>query len=89
MSQTLRGAPPTFCPRCRSTTIEVQSTSPVVGAWTVFGCTTCLYTWRSTEPEENTNADKYPAVFRLNPKDLPNLALSPTIPQRRRTCGGA
>ena len=88
MSQTMEGAPPAVCPRCRSTTIAVQSTSPVAGAWTVFGCTTCLYAWRSTEPEENTNPDKYPAVFRLKAEDLPNLAVSPIIPPRRPSSGG-
>ena len=77
------GRPP-VCPRCRSTTIEVRSNSPVAGVWTVFGCATCLYTWRSTEPEENTDPDKYPAVFRLKPEDLANLPVAPSIPPRRQ-----
>ena len=72
------------CPRCRSTTTEVRSTSPVAGVWTLFACTTCLYVWRSTEPEENTDPDKYPAVFRLKPEDLPNLPIAPQIPPLRR-----
>lgn len=84
MSQLMEGAPPAACPRCRSTTITVQSRSPVAGAWTVFGCATCLYAWRSTEPEENTHPDKYPAVFRLRAEDLPNLTVSPSVPPRRR-----
>jgi vanillate/4-hydroxybenzoate decarboxylase subunit D len=75
---------PLVCPRCRSTTIEVRSRSPVAGVWTVFGCATCLYAWRSTEPEENTDPDKYPAVFRLKPEDLANLPVAPSIPPRRR-----
>ena len=75
---------PAVCPRCRSTTIEVRSRSPVAGVWTVFGCATCLYTWRSTEPEENTDPDKYPAVFRLKPEDLANLPVAPSIPPRRQ-----
>jgi vanillate/4-hydroxybenzoate decarboxylase subunit D len=72
------------CPRCRSNTIMVRSTSPVAGVWTVYGCNTCWYTWRSTEPEENTNPDKYPQVFRLNPADLPKLAVAPVIPPLRQ-----
>jgi vanillate/4-hydroxybenzoate decarboxylase subunit D len=56
---------PTTCPRCRSGPIQVLGKSPVAGVWTVFGCSTCLYAWRSTEPEENVNPDKYPAAFRL------------------------
>lgn len=74
---------PAACPRCRSTTIDVVTTSPVAGAWTVFTCTTCLYTWRSTEPAENTDPDQYPAAFRLDPDTLPGLAVAPTIPPLR------
>jgi hypothetical protein len=46
---------------------------------------TCFYTWRSTEPEENTNPDKYPAVFRLQPENLPKLQVAPSIPPLRPT----
>jgi hypothetical protein len=80
MSETTPAAANSICPRCRSHTIIVHSHSPVAGVWTVFGCTTCLYAWRSTEPEENTNPDMYPAPFRLKPEDLPNLLVAPTIP---------
>jgi vanillate/4-hydroxybenzoate decarboxylase subunit D len=83
MSHATEGATPAACPRCRSLAIAVHSASPVAGAWIVFGCVTCLYTWRSTEPEENTNPDKYPAVFRLKAEDIPNLTISPGIPPRR------
>jgi len=71
------------CPRCRSRTIEVLAHSPVEGVWTVYSCTTCLYAWRSTESEENTNPDKYPEAFRLNPEDLAKFAVVPMIPQLR------
>jgi hypothetical protein len=74
---------PAACPRCRATQIEVRSTSPVAGVWTVFACVTCLYAWRSTEPEENANPDKYPAAFRLKPEQLADLAVIPTIPPLR------
>jgi vanillate/4-hydroxybenzoate decarboxylase subunit D len=83
MSHATQGATPAACPRCRASTIALHSASPVAGAWAVFGCATCLYTWRSTEPEANTNPDKYPAVFRLRPEDMPNLTISPAIPPRR------
>jgi hypothetical protein len=88
MSQAMKSASIAVCPRCRSTTIEVRSKSPVAGVWTVFGCTTCLYAWRSTEPEENTDPDKYPEVFRLKPEDLPNLAVAPRVPPLRKPSGG-
>ena len=83
MTATTADALPAACPRCRSGKIEVHSKSPVAGVWTVFGCPTCLYVWRSTEPEENVNPDKYPAAFRLRPEDLPNLAVVPPILPRR------
>ena len=58
------------CPRCRSNTVKVRTQSPVAGVWTIFGCDTCFYTWRSTEPPANTDPEHYPQVFRLNPNDL-------------------
>ena len=76
---------PLPCPRCRSNTTVVRAVSPKAGVWTVYGCDTCFYTWRSTEPEENTNPDKYPAVFRLVPENLAKLEVAPTIPPLRST----
>jgi vanillate/4-hydroxybenzoate decarboxylase subunit D len=75
------------CPRCRSTTTEVRSTSPISGAWTVFGCSTCFYCWRSTEPAENTKPDQYPAIFRLKPEQLASLPVIPNIPALRLRAG--
>jgi vanillate/4-hydroxybenzoate decarboxylase subunit D len=75
------------CPRCRSTSTEVRSRSPVAGVWTVFGCSTCLYTWRSTEPEANRDPDKYPAVFRIDPAILPKLEVAPSIPPLKSASG--
>jgi hypothetical protein len=71
------------CPRCRSATARTRCTSAIAGVWTVFGCDTCFYTWRSTEPAENTSPDHYPEVFRLKPKDLVNLPEVPAIPPLR------
>ena len=74
---------PAACPRCRATAVAVMSASPVPGVWTVFACGTCLYIWRSTEPEENRNPDLYPAAFRMDPKTLHALPVSPPIPPLR------
>lgn len=79
---------PDACPRCRSATVEVQSTSPVPGTWTVFSCPTCLYAWRSTEPAENTDPDRYPAAFRLAPEQLAGLPVEPAVPPRRASAEG-
>jgi len=83
MSAATTDQPLPICPRCRSATTEIHSTSPVPGVWTVFGCPTCHYVWRSTEPEQNTNPDKYPEVFRLNPESLSELPVSPVVPPLR------
>ena len=76
-------AVPAACPRCRSATVELLCDSPVVGVWTLYRCKTCLYAWRSTEPEENTNPDKYPAAFWLSPDDVANFPIVPSIPPLR------
>ena len=77
-------SPTLVCPRCRSATTSTRSKSPVAGVWTVFGCDTCYYTWRSTEPDVNTDPDKYPEVFRLNPADFLKLPEIPVIPPLRQ-----
>jgi C4-type Zn-finger protein len=84
-ASTTKVTAPLACPRCRSNTTAVRAVSPKPGVWTVYGCDTCFYTWRSTEPEENTNPDKYPAVFRLEPQNLPKLQVAPSIPPLRST----
>lgn len=87
MSEPMKSAANAVCPRCRATRIEVRSTSPEPGVWTVFGCATCLYAWRSTEPDENADPDKYPAAFRLKPEQLPGLPIAPAIPPLRGRSG--
>jgi vanillate/4-hydroxybenzoate decarboxylase subunit D len=72
------------CPRCRSSTVEVRGRSAVAGVWTVFGCDTCFYVWRSTEPDENTDPKKYPVVFRLNLDELSKLPAIPTLRPKRQ-----
>lgn len=67
------------CPRCRSVDTAVLAESPQPGIWTMFSCDICYYTWRSTEPDQNTDPAQYPAVFRLDPTQIPQL---PTIPPK-------
>ena len=71
------------CPRCRSAATEVLALSPVAAVWTAYVCKTCLYTWRSTEPEENRNPDKYPELFRLTPESMKKFPTVPEIPARK------
>jgi vanillate/4-hydroxybenzoate decarboxylase subunit D len=71
------------CPRCHSSTTDMMTHSPVPYVWVVYLCSTCFYAWRSTEPEENTNPDKYPPNFRLTPEDLNRFLEVPEIPPKR------
>jgi vanillate/4-hydroxybenzoate decarboxylase subunit D len=74
-----------ICPRCRSNATAVRAQSPAAGVWSIFGCNTCFYTWRSTEPAANTDPDQYPQVFRLNPAEFAKLPEVPAIaPLRQR-----
>jgi vanillate/4-hydroxybenzoate decarboxylase subunit D len=78
-----------MCPRCRSTTIDTRAASPIAGIWILFACSTCLYVWRSTEPEENRDPNRYPKAFRLVPHELADLPILPAIqPPRGQADGG-
>ena len=73
------------CPRCRSAETDILTRSPVKDVWIVHGCKVCFYAWRNTEPEENINPDKYPEAFRLDPAEVNNFIVVPTIPPLRRS----
>jgi vanillate/4-hydroxybenzoate decarboxylase subunit D len=79
----MTNVPASVCPRGQSHAIDTHAHSAVAGVWTVFGCKTCFYTWRSTEPEEKRDPAKYPAVFKLKPEDLANLPSVPSITPKR------
>ncbi|WP_046212757.1 non-oxidative hydroxyarylic acid decarboxylases subunit D [Paenibacillus wulumuqiensis] len=72
-----------ICPRCGSQHTEQVAASPVAGVWTVHMCSTCIFTWRSTEPEHITNPDKYLPAFKVDQADIPKAAHVPPIPARR------
>ena len=74
-----------ICPRCRSAGTDILTRSPVKDVWIVYGCKVCFYAWRNTEPEENVNPDKYPEAFRLDPAELANFVVVPTIPALRKS----
>jgi vanillate/4-hydroxybenzoate decarboxylase subunit D len=80
----MTNTPASVCPRCLSNAVDTHAHSALAGVWTVFGCKTCYYTWRSTEPAENTDPAKYPPVFKLTPEDLANLPSVPAVTPKRR-----
>lgn len=71
------------CPRCESKEAEVVFESPVKGAWEVYLCPVCIFTWRSSEPETITNPEKYNKAFKINPADIPNASNVPPVPERK------
>lgn len=72
------------CPRCESNTTEIQFKSPVKGVWELYQCTTCLFAWRSTEPETITNPKLYDPKFKFKPEDMPSFPTMPSIPPLRK-----
>ncbi len=71
------------CPRCRHDNVEVMAKSPVGQVWEVYICLKCQYSWRSTEPQELQNPDKYSSKFSLSNKDIENLASVIPLPSER------
>jgi hypothetical protein len=59
--------------------LKYEASRSSKGVWTAFALHD-FYTLRSTEPEENTDPDKYAPALRLNPADLVKLAVVPSIP---------
>ncbi|MCW2904349.1 MAG: hypothetical protein JWO67_6614 [Streptosporangiaceae bacterium] len=74
----------TICPRCDSQNIRLLTISPVPGRWEMYVCGTCIYSWRSTEPDSATDPLTYPAEFKIDPAEIPTLPAIPSIPPRRR-----
>ena len=74
---------PSTCPRCAHEHLTHLTSSPVAGAWDVFQCDRCLYTWRTTEPARRTQPDAYPAAFRLTAEDIENAIETPSVPPLR------
>ena len=68
-----------ICPRCESDTTKIMFKSPVKDVWVLYSCQTCLFTWRSTEPETITNPKLYPKKFKIKPEDLKNCPVMPAI----------
>ncbi|KMM63005.1 phenolic acid decarboxylase [Bacillus glycinifermentans] len=71
------------CPRCDSKKAETVSKSPVAGAWEVYQCQHCFFTWRSSEPETITNPEKYNPSFKIDPAKVETAVQVPAVPKRK------
>jgi vanillate/4-hydroxybenzoate decarboxylase subunit D len=74
---------PDICPRCDERTVRVLTASPAPGAWTMYSCGTCFYSWRSTEPAYATDPAGYPVAFKIDPSAIGDMPVVPTVPPRR------
>ncbi|WP_085523671.1 non-oxidative hydroxyarylic acid decarboxylases subunit D [Tuberibacillus sp. Marseille-P3662] len=72
-----------ICPRCESEKVEKIAESPVSGKWDMFLCHTCLFSWRSTEPEAIQDPELYNKHFKIDQHDIPNYDNVPVIPERK------
>jgi vanillate/4-hydroxybenzoate decarboxylase subunit D len=70
-----------ICPRCDSDTAGLLVKAPVDGAWEVYKCDTCDFTWRSTESKDITDGKNYDARFKVNPLKIGELPVMPPIPK--------
>jgi hypothetical protein len=62
-----------ICPRCDSNTAELMVRAPVGQVWEVYACTTCFFSWRSTEDESIRDPSKYGKRFKLKPEHIAAL----------------
>ncbi|WP_026693411.1 non-oxidative hydroxyarylic acid decarboxylases subunit D [Peribacillus kribbensis] len=69
------------CPRCESKA-DLMAKSPVEGAWEVYMCPVCIFTWRSIEPESITKPEKYNRAFKVDPADIPLAENVPPLPAK-------
>ncbi|WP_083511516.1 non-oxidative hydroxyarylic acid decarboxylases subunit D [Alicyclobacillus acidiphilus] len=71
------------CPRCDSKEAGKVSDSPVSGAWTIYACPVCFYTWRSSEDPKFTSSSLYNPDFKVRQADIPKAIHVPEIAQRK------
>jgi len=72
-----------ICPRCESDKPEIVSFSPVKGAWIIYNCPVCIYSWRSAEPDYATKPDRYNPAFKIKMENISTFAEVPVIPALR------
>ncbi|AQR96858.1 MULTISPECIES: non-oxidative hydroxyarylic acid decarboxylases subunit D [Clostridium] len=71
------------CVRCLNDSAEVVAKAPDgSGAWEVFYCKKCNYSWRSTEEEDVINPDKLDPHFKLDKIDFDEIKIGIPIQAR-------
>ena len=74
-----------ICLRCLSDSGEKIAEAPDrSGAWEVYYCERCNYSWRSSEEEEVTTPEKRDPEFQLDSVDLDALQILNPIPPLKK-----
>jgi hypothetical protein len=69
------------CVRCLADTAAVSAQAPDgSGAWEIYSCSRCNYSWRSSEPDTITDPEKRDPFFQLDAVDLDELDSPLPIP---------
>ncbi|MCC7168347.1 MAG: hypothetical protein IT565_12335 [Rhodospirillales bacterium] len=72
-----------ICPRCDSAKARRLATAPADGAWEIFGCPVCFFTWRSSEPGSITDPKRYDPRFKIDPRRIDTIPIVPPVPGKR------
>jgi len=73
------------CVRCLNDTARKIAEAPDgSGAWEVYGCSRCNFTWRSTEEEDVINPEKRDPYFQLAGVDIEELMVPVSVPPLRK-----
>jgi vanillate/4-hydroxybenzoate decarboxylase subunit D len=74
-----------ICLRCLKDSAEKIAEAPDrSGAWEVYYCRRCNYSWRSSEEISITNPDKRDPAFQLERVDLDALQILNPIPMLKK-----
>ena len=73
-----------ICPRCEF--VEAYKVYEAEDkSWDVYRCPRCNFNWRSTEGQELTEPKLYNPRFKLNEKQIQDMAPKPPVPPLRKT----
>jgi rubredoxin len=69
-----------ICPRCNSPKTTQMVSSPEGDEWELYQCEACHYSWRSTEPSEQTDPARYHPWFKLTKERIDQMTIYPPLP---------
>ncbi|NMB36405.1 MAG: vanillic acid non-oxidative decarboxylation protein [Firmicutes bacterium] len=73
------------CARClEDTAAKVADAPDGSGAWEIYLCSRCNYSWRTTEEEEVINPEKRDPYFTLDGVDMDDLMVLVPVPPLKK-----